>query len=94
MGCAAAPVGAPAARIAASCLVSGYKGLPRDYACCKYQRQSCSPTSPMNWRYSPFFTARYTYRNSGPNASLAHSEACSARKVVSQSVGSNSLAWA
>ena len=64
------------------------------YACCKYQRQSCSPTSPINCRYSEFFTARYTFKNSGPKASLAHTEACSARKVVSQSVGSISLAWA
>ena len=67
---------------------------PPPHACCKYQRQSCSPTSPINCRYSAFFTARYTFKNSDPNASFAHAEPSSARKVVSQSVGSISVAWA
>ncbi len=59
-----------------------------------YQRQSCSLTSAMNWRYSARFTARYTPRKASPNASRAQVEASRARRAVSQSVGRRSVAWA
>src|SRR5690606_7169031 len=60
----------------------------------KYQRQSCSPTSPMNWRYSARLTARKTLRKSAPKASRAQSERSSAWIEASHSVGSRVLAWA
>ena len=60
----------------------------------RYQRQSCSPTSPMNCRYSARLIARNTLRNFAPNTSLAQSDCSSAFKALNQSVGNSVVACA
>ena len=76
------------------CCIHGCSLLSGDQAWCRYQRQSCSLTSAMNWRYSARLTFRYTPRKSSPSASRAQLECCRASRAVSQSVGRCSVAWA